>query len=293
MASLWRIPSSPFYGPRALWELRRAAEIRTILRQVMAALHETGIGAIAIGAVAAGATAYPAFALRHCHDIALLIEKTALIRARDILIAAGFALAVDAIVDQKTSSTSLLHKGGLPVVLHTAIWAPTGRPDPSADFRHRAMTAELDGLTLTVFNPADMLLHICGQGIEPAEPGNWEWVADAAMILRRHGDAGIDWPALTMTAKDCGLAFRLSLRLDYLARCLGLPVPRFVTDELAAAAWRGERSERERSLSLARGAYRHGHLAPCCDRADGGRGSRSLRWALRRSPRLLGMRASP
>ena len=274
----------------SLWELRRVTEIRTILRQVMDALHQAGIGAIAIGGLAACAAAYPVFELRHCHDIALLVEKTALTSARDLLLAAGLTQADEPASNPRSASIGLLHKGGLPVVLQTALWAPAGIPDPTADFRRRAVTAELDGLALSVFNPTDMLLQICGQGIEPTTPGSWEWIADAAMILRHHGNAGLDWTALVGTAKRCGLAFRLSLRFDYLARRLGLPVPPFATDELAAAAWRGERSERERSLSLARGAFGVG-LGTML-RQGGWRSKLAIaQWALRHSPRLLGMRA--
>lgn len=271
----------------SLWETRRASEIRAILRQVMDRLHEAGIRAIAVQGIAAGAIAYPAFELRHCHDITLLVEEPELIRASDALMATGFAAA-----GQQISSISLLHEGGLPVVLQTALWAPTRMPDPAADFRSQAVTAELDGLALTVFSPTDMLLHLCGQGIEPTEPGNWEWIADAAMILRRYGNAGLDWAALVERAKEYGLSFRLSLRLDYLAKRLGLAIPPLVTDDLAAAAWHGERGEWERSLSLARGAFGIG-LGAMLQR--GGWRSRLAiaQWALRRSPRLLGLRASP
>ncbi len=276
----------------SLWELRRATEIRTILRQVMAALSKAGIGTIMIGGVAAGAAAYPAFELRHCHDIALLVERAALIPARNVLMATGLTPADEPDADRRSASIGLLHKGGLPVVLHTALWAPTGMRDPTADFGRRAVAVELDGLALTVFSPTDMLLHICGQSIEPTEPGNWEWIADAAMILRRYGNAGLDWIALAETAKSCGLAFRLSLRLHYLANRLELAVPPFVTDELATAAWRGERREWERSLSLARGAFGVGLGAML--RQGGWRSRLAIaQWALRRSPRLLGMRALP
>ena len=271
-----------------LWELRRATEIRTILRQIIATLRRAGIDAITIDGVAAGAVAYPAFELRHCHDIALLVEKAALAQARDALAAVGFSPSSD----QSGSSLCLLHEGRLPVVLHTALWAPAGRADSVGDFRRRTVTALFDGLELNLFNPTDMLLQICGQGIEPTAPGNWEWVADAAMILRLYASADLDWSALVRRAKEYGLAFRLSLRLGYLAASLGLPIPASVTDELAAAAWQDERRERERSLSLARGVFGL-RLGTMLQR--GGWRSRLAvaQWALRRSPRLLGMRALP
>lgn len=283
------VADSPLAILRAasLWETRRAAEILTILRQVVDRLREAGIRPIALQGIAAGAVAYPAFELRHCHDIALLVEEAELIRGSDALMATGFAPA-----DRQTSSINLVHEGGLPLVLQAALWASTRRPDPAADFRRRTVTAELDGLELTVFSPTDLLLHLCGQSIEPTEPGNWDWIADAAMILRRHGNADLDWAALVERAREYDLSFRLSLRLDYLAKCLGLAIPPFVTDGLAAAAWRGERDEWERSLSLARGAFGVGLGAML--RQGGWRSRLAIaQWALRRSPRLLGLRALP
>jgi hypothetical protein len=285
-------PSLAILRAASLWETRRAAEIRAILRQIVDTLHRASIRAITIEGVAAGAVAYPAFELRHCHDIALLVEKAERIRVRHLLTATGFAPASETVGEQQRSSIDLVHEGGLPVALHTVPWASTGVGDPTADLRRRAVSAELDGFELTVLNPTDMLLQVCGRGIEPTEPGNWEWIADAAMILRRQGNARLDWAALVERAKEYGLAFRLSLRLDYLANGLGLAIPPSATDALATAAWQGDRGEWGRSLSVARGAFGIGLSAML--RQGGWRSRLAIaHWALRRSPRLLGRRTPP
>ncbi len=280
-------PSLAILRSAHLWELRRAGEIRTILYQITDTLHKAGISAIVTEGAAAGAAAYPAFELRHCHDVALLVEGTDLIRAHDLLTTIGLTHSADL-----QNGVRLLNTGGLPIVLRTVLWAPTEKAAPTADFRRRAVPARLDGHELTVFEPADMLLHICGQGIEATEPGRWEWIADAAMILRCQADTGLDWLALVRMAKEHGLAFRVSLRLGYLATWLDLPIPPAATEELAAAAWLGERREWERSLSVARGAFGIGMGAML--RQGGWRSKLAVaKWALRRSPRLIGMRALP
>jgi hypothetical protein len=268
-----------------LWEERRASRIRAILAQILALLRQAEIDAVLIGAAAA-ASAYPKFALRHCHDIALLLEADALAPADTALRAAGFRAEPGAEGPRPSSPLALRHGEGLPVTLHGMLWPPTGKESPIAAFRRRARAIDIEAESVPVFAPMDMLMHLCGHGFAGPDLSNWAWIADAAMIQNRHSPSREDWAGFVRTARDSGLAFRLALRLDDLAARIALAIPADVVDELIEAAWQCADSDKDAALSAARNTFGLGLGAML---RQGGWRSRfdTARWALRRSPRIL------
>jgi hypothetical protein len=189
---------------------------------------------------------YPRFDLRHCHDIDLLVPPGAMPSAREALIGAGFRAG--------RSRHVLQHRDGLPVTLHGRLWAGSSE----AALLERAGTIEIDGETVPILAPMDMLLHACDHPGVGAGLGNWVWIIDAAMILRRHKPTAEDWAGLVRGTVASGATLPVAARLAGLADRIGLPVPDALLCRLAEAAWRSSRGERDVALMAAHAASGQG-----------------------------------
>jgi len=279
-------PALSILRAASLWEERRAMRIRAILIEVLASLRRTGVAVILLKGAALAETAYPQFRLRHCHDLDLLVEEAALLQAGQALIAAGFPPAAAAGARAVGRSLAMKHKDGLPVNLHTRLWTTSLRVDPLASILRRARVTDIGGERVTILAPTDMLLHVCGRAGIGAGPGNWAWIADAAMIQRRHEPAAEDWGDLVQVAAEIGIALPLAARFGYLATRIGLPIPPAALNALTGAACRSSSSERDAAISAARAAS--GVAFTAMLRRSGWRSRLDLaRWALRRSPRFF------
>jgi hypothetical protein len=71
---------------------------------------------------------------------------------------------------------------------------------------------------------AHMLLHVIVHGAEWAAVPRYDWLADAALILRKAG-AGFDWDRLADTAGRYRLGSVVGAALNELARTLDIPIP--------------------------------------------------------------------
>jgi hypothetical protein len=180
----------------------------------------------------------------------------------------------------------LQHADGLPLNLHTRLWAARGPGEPLPAFRARATVIDFEGECVAIFAPMDMLLHVCAHAGLGAGPGSWMWIADAAMILARHPLDAEDWSRLVRLAGQSGAGLLLALRFCDLADRFDLPVPPGVLNALVAAARRSPGSERDAAISAARTAS--GLRFPEMLRRSGWRSRLDLaRYALRRSRRRL------
>jgi hypothetical protein len=281
-------PSLSILRAATLWEERRAVQLRPILVRVLATLRGVGASALLLKGVALAETAYPQFRLRHCHDLDLLVEAEALPAAREALLAAGYrsVVAAGSARGERGTSLALQHEGGLPVNLHTTLWAARAPDGTLAAFRRRARTIEIDGEGVPIFAPLDMLLHVCGQAGIGAGPGNWTWIVDAAMILRRHSPSAEDWAGLVRIAAESGIAVALAVRFHELAARFDLAIPVGVLDALVDAAWQSSSGEKDAAISAARAAS--GVPLVAILRQSGWRSRIEIaRWALRRSRRLV------
>jgi len=278
-------PALSILRAASLWEERRATRIRAILVEALASLQRAGVAVVLLKGAALAETVYPQFELRHCHDLDLLVEEAALPVASEALSAAGFQPAAAAGGRAIGQSLAMKHADGLPVNLHTRLWTTRIRGDPEAIFLRRVRVIDIGGERATILAPADMLLHVCGHAGIGAGPGNWAWIADAAMIQHRHQSTAEDWAGLVRTAAEIGIALPLAARFDYLAARIGLPIPPAALNALTEAACRSSRSERDAAISAARAASGVAFIAML--RRSGWRSRLDLaRWALRRSPRI-------
>jgi hypothetical protein len=143
---------------------------------------------------------------------------------------------------------------GLPLVLHTRLWS-RGK-DREGSIHRRLSSAHIGGKSVAVLAPFDMLLHVCGLTPISLGPGNWTWVADAAMILGLHHATAGDWDELLESAEGFANPLTLAARLGYLAERLELDIPERVLDSLAVRAASASDSEKDEVLVAAQAVSR-------------------------------------
>jgi hypothetical protein len=276
-----------------LREELRSRSFRAILHRILASLAAAGVDPIVLRGAALCDLVYPHAALRHAHDVELLVASDAWDRARRALVATGFA-ETPGMADQ--ARVELTHRSGLPLVLHRHLFRiPFYNLRPNDDAVARAEPVEIAGVMSKALSPADALVHLCGQGMHGPGWGSCRWLVDAAFLLERRGD--IDWSVVVRMAASRHLALPLAVSLHYLGGSLGAPVPRQVLDRLHAIAAEDASIGPELALHAAQAAA--GGLLPLLGRVRSMRGRAAvmrrrilpsmafLRWSTQpRSPRL-------
>jgi hypothetical protein len=99
---------------------------------------------------------------------------------------------------------------------------PTRRLDEA--FWSGAETIRMEEVPLACPSPTMLLFHVVVHGMRPKTVSPLRWIADATMILRRHGDR-IDWDRLHALAGELAVAGRLEAGLALLREVVGLEIP--------------------------------------------------------------------
>jgi hypothetical protein len=262
-------------------ELRSSA-YAGLCREALTALAGRQIPAIVINGAALASTVYDRPALRHCHDLDLLIRGDDLAGARQALAATGYR-RISATVSFTADDLKLAHARGLGLELHSR---PFGPPGGAAldEVWTRTETRLVAGVSARVLSPADALLQACGRAAYSASRGSLVWACDAWQIIRRCSE--LDWEVLLASAAAAHLALPAYAALSYLRSELEAAVPARVLEQLAAAAW-DDVLGRDHALAAARrgpgGDYSTlwRHSRRWRSRAD------LLRWLLLPSPGFL------
>jgi hypothetical protein len=229
-------------APSDLLTLLRAARYREelrskavagICREVISGLAAGGISAIVLKGAALAATVYEDRALRHCHDIDILVRVDDLTRAARTLADVGFR-PIEGGAKRAAGDVRLVHARGLPVELHTRPFRPPSNDAWVAALWSRSREALVAGVPARVLSPADSLLHVCGQAAYSSSRASLLWVCDAWHIVARHPD--LDWDVLLEGAVAAHLALPLSATLRYLATELDAPIPAAALRHLGDAA---------------------------------------------------------
>jgi Uncharacterised nucleotidyltransferase len=213
-------------------ELRMEA-YRRICARVLSTLAEAGIPTILLRGAALGGAAYGDWALRHIHDIDLLVWEDDLARSARALAGVGFE-PLPELSNARTGDVTLRHRSGLPVALHGRLFRPAYANADLSGMWARSVSESLDGVAARVLSPADSLLHVCGHAAFRPSRGLLLWVCDAWQIIRAHPE--LDWAILLEGAADRHLSLPLYVTLRYLATGLNAAIPEAVLDRLAAAA---------------------------------------------------------
>jgi hypothetical protein len=229
-----------------LWEEKRAAVVRQVLAAALISLDRAGVPVALLKGAALAETVYTHHALRHCHDIDLLVEETRLSDAQAALTACGFK-------SKKASQPhhiAVTHPDGLPITLHTRLWDNSARPGNFQSLSPYFISATTFGGPALVLPRMMMLLQVCTHSGIWQEPGDLTWMADAAAIFGRGAPNQDELTALCAYAGAHGMALALAIRLYILVQ-MGVAVPPGLTETLLLAMKQNFQSEYESVFDMA------------------------------------------
>ena len=221
------------YEANARRNLLLVGELRGVLR----ALHEVGITAVPWKGLVLAQRAYGDVALRQFFDLDLLVRRSQVAAARDVLGTLGFTpekqmtdIEQETYVDHQGELELVRQADGLWLEIHSAIM-PTyyGRGTSSAELWRRVVMVELARGTVPCLDIADELEALCVHGSKH----RWErlaWVLDVAMLARAMEQ--VDWARLMAAATDHGTLRMVRIGLLLAVDLCGAPIPA----DMAAAA---------------------------------------------------------
>jgi hypothetical protein len=160
------------------------------------ALSESGRQWLVLRGMALSHTVYDHPALRHCHDLDLLVPGAA---------------------------RSDTHDSGLPIRRHSTLFGPFERAVTWADVQSGAVTAQVAGVQSRVLAPADGLVHICVHAGTNGCPHSPLWCVDAALLIRNNSP--LDWDHVVARTRQWKVALHAYRSLNWLRKSLGVAVP--------------------------------------------------------------------
>lgn len=221
---------------RTAWvrEELRAEAYQGILGEVVGALNAAAVPFLVLKGAALGPALYGEPALRHAHDIDLLVPPEEAERAAVAAAAADFHPMPPPHPDTATADWALLlqHPSGLPLQLLRRLFRVSHyRSDWDSLWERSEPSAALAGAA--TLSPADHLLHACGHAAYCPGRSSLLWACDAYLLIARQ--PGLDWDIFLAATRQARIELPLSTLLSYLAHELRAPVPEPVLDALRAA----------------------------------------------------------
>lgn len=229
-----------------LKEQLRCQAIRPIIQETVFSLRGDGIEPIVLRGIALADTVYPDPALRHCHDIDLLVRPMDL----ECLVHSGLTgLRPDRLESGSGGSLIFVHESGLPVQFHTRLFRLPYYLNP-VGLWDKTSPREIAGLTALTLPPELSLLHICGHAACSPSRESLTWVCDSVSLIRAYPH--LDWEIFSQYVVSSRLALPVSLMLNYLAGELDARIPEHVRERLDREAARTGSAGREAALHGAR-----------------------------------------
>jgi hypothetical protein len=204
--------------------LRRTAELA-------AELAKEGIPVILLKGLHLARFVYAEPALRSMTDIDLLVPRERLAEAERIFLSLGYGPLPRPDLEEYTARSNhlaKLHKPGAPVLeLHWTIELPTSPFHIDLDgLWARARATELQGVTVFLLAPEDLLLHLA---LHESYHHGFAWSAlkglvDLDAVVVRHA-AELDWTVLAKRANTWGASGFIYTTLRLVKEILGTPIP--------------------------------------------------------------------
>ena len=194
-------------------ETMRGDVYRRACHDVLKTLTDGGLPYLVLKGAALVSPYYDDWALRHCHDLDLLIAPHDLPRAATLLQAAQDLLQITTRDGpEQQSLVAHHHASGLPITIHTQLFPHPHYLLSFADLWARSLSTTVAGVTVRTLSSADHLIHICG--LASCSPGrvSLQWACDAWHIVEHAPD--LEWDALVHHARRGHLDLPLSIFLD-------------------------------------------------------------------------------
>ncbi len=234
----------------------RAQTLRRILGSVLVVLHEANVYPVVLEGAALAATVYGSWVLRHCHDLDLLVDESAIRKAGQALREAGLADKIE--FSPQSQNVRIRHSSQLPVELHAHLFEPPVYRGGATAMISRCQTITLDGIASRILSPSDALLHVCGHASYSPSRLSLRWVADAWFLI---SGPDFDWEQLIHAAAESKLCLPLYVMLNYFRSELEMNVPKTVLESLAHCSQRAGLAARETALLGVTGTYRQARAA--------------------------------
>lgn len=206
------------------------------LVRVLRTLNADEIECIPFKGPALAAQLWGNFTLRQSMDIDLLVRPAQVERAVKALQSCGYSPDGNSSWRKLLSSAVELplKKTGMPILeLQWGIVPRCFAVDLEMDACwQRSQSAEFGGQATSAFSPEDLLLILCIHGWKHA----WNrllWLADVARLIRN--SPALDWHALWLRAKSCGMENILVLALSLCRKLFGLALPAELEEAVATS----------------------------------------------------------
>ena len=201
------------------------------LTRILRALSDANIEAIPYKGPALGVFAYGNLTYRRFLDLDVMVRKTDIWRAKEVLVEAGFVVASDWTESQQELLLRTQHNlqftregGRLLVELHWEVASGLFARSMHAE----ALWERLESMTLKeqvvkTLSAEDLLLALCVHGSKHL----WErlsWICDVAELLRSHPH--MDWTAVFDRAETGESQRMLALGLALAQRLFDAPLPK-------------------------------------------------------------------
>ena len=215
-----------------LREELRTNTYKRICRDVFLALSDQIIPTIVLGGAALADTVYADPALRHSHDIDVLIPDVQFSRTGSLIASLRFKFVK--VPDAGSHHCEFKHVSGLPLQLHSRLFQLPCYTPPLAEIWSRSQNLLVAGVPVRTLSPADSLLYVCGHASYSGSHHALRWASDAWFIIDRYPD--LHWDQLLNCARRSQLTLPLSVMLRYLTEALDAPIPPTVMAGLLASA---------------------------------------------------------
>ncbi len=242
-------------------QAQRSSHLTGELLRLLTLLDARAIPALPVKGPVLSASLYGDLALREFHDLDILIHKRDALRAKDVLLSSGYALATALNSDGfpsvygKSEYCCLRKRDGLAVELCWSI-SPhyfLKRLDLET-LGERRLPIRLMGATVDGLPAEELLLALCVHG---SKHSWWllRWICDVAELIG--ASPAMNWRRVRSMARNLGCRRAVALGLLLAHDLLGAPLPDGVLHEIKRdaqlprlAAWVCQRLFREVHVSL-------------------------------------------